>query len=58
MKFLKVIRTQTPLAELLGFSTILRTITSGTATFTMEFDSYKTMSSTEEQKAVRSVRGF
>ncbi|KAF2895288.1 hypothetical protein ILUMI_10884 [Ignelater luminosus] len=54
----KVINCETPLAELLGYSTTLRTITSGTATFTMEFLDYKIMSTIDENKAIESVRGF
>ncbi|KAK4885063.1 hypothetical protein RN001_001334 [Aquatica leii] len=54
----KVISCEAPLSELLGYSTSLRTITSGTATFTMEFYQYKIMSAIEEVKAIENVRGF
>ncbi|KAK5647699.1 hypothetical protein RI129_002591 [Pyrocoelia pectoralis] len=54
----KVITCEAPLSELLGYSTILRTITSGTASFSMEFSEYRTMSSVDEIKAIQSVRGF
>ncbi|KAF5293265.1 hypothetical protein FQR65_LT11005 [Abscondita terminalis] len=37
----KVVTCEVPLSELLGYSTTLRTITSGTASFTMEFHQYK-----------------
>ena len=47
-----------PLAELLGYSTVLRTITGGTATFTMEFAEYRIMTASEENVAIKSVRGF
>lgn len=53
-----MISCETPLAELMGYSTTLRTITSGTATFTMEFLDYKIMSTIDENKAIESVRGF
>jgi elongation factor G len=36
-----VIETQVPLAEMFGYSTILRSLTQGKAQFTMEFASYK-----------------
>lgn len=47
-----------PLAELMGYSTILRTISSGTATFTMEFNVYQVMGASDEDNAIKSVRGF
>lgn len=47
-----------PLAELLGYATLLRTITSGTGSFTMEFNEYRKMSSIDEARAVECVRGF
>ncbi|KAL3286202.1 hypothetical protein HHI36_000712 [Cryptolaemus montrouzieri] len=54
----KVVCSQTPLSELLGYSTILRTISSGTATFSMELLKYKGMPPLEEEKAIKNVRGF
>ncbi|CAG9761363.1 unnamed protein product [Ceutorhynchus assimilis] len=54
----KIVTANTPLAELLGYSTDLRTITSGTATFTTEFFEYQQMTSLEEENAIRNVRGF
>lgn len=50
--------TETPLSELVGYSTTVRTLSSGTATFTMEFCEYKKMNVEDEMKAVESVRGF
>lgn len=55
---LKVVRATAPLAELMGYSTLLRTITSGTGSFTMEFHEYRRMASNDEARAVESVRGF
>lgn len=49
-----IVRTLTPLAELVGYSTALRSMTSGTATFTMELDHYKQLSSMEQNKVVNS----
>ena len=36
-----VIDAQVPLAEMFGYSTVLRSLTQGQAQFTMEFASYK-----------------
>ncbi|EFA06892.2 ribosome-releasing factor 2, mitochondrial [Tribolium castaneum] len=55
---MKVVEVMVPLAELMGYSTVLRTITSGTATFTMEFGEYRVMTAVDEENAIRSVRGF
>ncbi|KAJ8927088.1 hypothetical protein NQ314_020483 [Rhamnusium bicolor] len=54
----KVVLADAPLSELLGYSSILRTLTSGTATFTMEFQQYEKMSPLDEITAIHNVRGF
>nr|CAI5827233.1 unnamed protein product [Callosobruchus analis] len=54
----KLVVAKAPLSELMGYSTTLRTLTSGTATFTMEFSEYQVMSQDMEIGAIRSVRGF
>ncbi|XP_044747225.1 ribosome-releasing factor 2, mitochondrial [Coccinella septempunctata] len=54
----KVVRANTPLSELQGYATIIRTLSSGTATFSMEFYKYRKMSPIDEEIAIRSVRGF
>jgi elongation factor G len=54
----KVLDVFAPLSELLGYSTDLRTITSGTASFTLEFHCYQPMSAQDEMKAIESVTGF
>ena len=36
-----VIESQIPLAEMFGYSTVLRSLTQGKAQFTMEFSTYK-----------------
>jgi elongation factor G len=45
-----VIEAQVPLAEMFGYSTVLRSLTQGKAQFTMEFSTYKQLpqSITEE----------
>lgn len=48
----------TPLSELLGYSKDLRTFTSGTASFVMEFDSFQEMGPIEQAEAVKKVTGF
>ena len=40
MPGLKVIRSEVPLAEMFGYSTVLRSATQGRATYTMEFKHY------------------
>ena len=47
-----------PLSELLGYSTALRTITSGTASFSMSVSSYRHMTAEEQNKAVEKITGF
>lgn len=54
----KVINVECPLAELVGYSTALRTITSGTAAFSMELSSYRIMSAQHQAAAIKSVTGF
>ena len=39
----KVIQAKVPLSEMFGYITILRSMTEGRASFTMEFDSYQTV---------------
>ena len=54
----KVITCTVPLSELLGYSTQLRIISSGNATFTMEFSHYQPMSALDEREAIKRVTGF
>ncbi|XP_012272138.1 ribosome-releasing factor 2, mitochondrial [Orussus abietinus] len=54
----KVIECFVPLAELLGYSTALRIITSGNATFSIEFDHYRSMDPMDEEKAIRRITGI
>jgi len=55
----KVIRGTAPLSELLGYSTILRTISSGLGTFSSHFSHHQLVNNpAEEQKIVSQLRGF
>nr|CAD7588309.1 unnamed protein product [Timema genevievae] len=54
----KVITALTPLSELLGYSRDLRTITSGTASFSMELLRYQEMNPFDEARAIKDVTGF
>lgn len=55
---IKLVDVVTPLAELRGYSTDLRTITSGTATFSMELSHYQQMSMEDQKRVIESVTGF
>lgn len=47
---MQVLHVLAPLAELVGYATDFRVITSGTGTFTMELDHYSVLSEAEEKK--------
>ncbi|KAL8564510.1 hypothetical protein ACOMHN_003268 [Nucella lapillus] len=55
---LKMVDAVTPLAELVGFSTDLRTITSGTATVSMELSHYQPMAVADQNQVIQNVTGF
>ncbi|RUS73209.1 hypothetical protein EGW08_019031 [Elysia chlorotica] len=54
----KIISVLTPLQELMGYSTDLRTFTSGTASFAMELSHYEKMTTEETQKVIDRISGF
>ena len=54
----RLIKTLAPLSELLGYSTALRIISSGSATFTLQFHNYRAMGPLEEQEAVKKITGL
>lgn len=54
----EIIESLTPLSELKGYSSNLRAITSGTCSFTMEFDSYKKLDLHEQARAIQEITGF
>ena len=54
----RLIHSLVPLSELVGYSTTLRTLTHGTATFSMEVAAYERMSKQDESRAVEKITGF
>ncbi|XP_074473789.1 ribosome-releasing factor 2, mitochondrial [Sebastes fasciatus] len=54
----KVLLATVPLAEMMGYSTILRTITSGNATFSLELDTYDAMNPQDQNTLLKRVAGL
>ena len=54
----RVIKAKVPLAEMFGYVTILRTITSGRATSTMEFSHYSPLTESMANDVIVSIRGY
>ncbi len=48
-----VIESQVPLAEMFGYSTVLRSLTQGKAQFTMEFSAYKQVPKSIEEELIK-----
>lgn len=55
---LKVVLAESPLSELRGYSKRIRILTSGTATFSMEFSQYKLMTSYDQTLAMKEITGI
>ncbi|KPK22213.1 MAG: elongation factor G, partial [Dehalococcoidia bacterium SM23_28_1] len=55
---MRLIRALVPLAETFGYSTGLRSLTQGRATYTMEFDHYKEVPSSVAETLLGRVRGY
>uniref|UniRef100_A0A8C5P5P5 Ribosome-releasing factor 2, mitochondrial n=1 Tax=Jaculus jaculus TaxID=51337 RepID=A0A8C5P5P5_JACJA len=53
----KVVIGFVPLAEMMGYSTVLRTLTSGSATFALELSAYQAMSPQEQNMLLSQRRG-
>jgi len=53
----QVIKAQVPLSEMFGYVTQLRTITSGRATSTMEFDHYAEAPRNVQDEVIAKVKG-
>ena len=54
----RVIKAKVPLAEMFGYVTVLRTITSGRATSTMEFSHYNPLSDNMAKDVIISIKGY
>lgn len=53
----KVLLATVPLAEMMGYSTVLRTVTSGNATFSLELDAYEAMNPHDQSALVKRISG-
>ncbi|CAH1793056.1 unnamed protein product [Owenia fusiformis] len=53
----RVVLCKAPLSNLLGYSTDLRTITSGTATFSLELANYEQLDAHEQQNVIEKMSG-
>ncbi len=54
-EWMAVVEAQVPLAEMFGFSTVLRSSTEGKAQFTMEFGSYKRLPKPIEEELMKKI---
>lgn len=54
----KVLLAAVPLAEMMGYSTVLRTLTSGNATFSLELDTYEAMNPQEQNTLLKRLSGL
>nr|XP_009922377.1 PREDICTED: ribosome-releasing factor 2, mitochondrial isoform X2 [Haliaeetus albicilla] len=54
----RVVVAAVPLAETMGYSTVLRTLTSGSATFTLELASYQALNSQEQSALLQRRMGL
>lgn len=55
---LQVINATTPISELMEYSTALRKISSGMATFSLELSHYESLSSVQQNKVIQEATGF
>ena len=53
----RIVKAMVPLAEMFGYVTALRTITSGRATSSMEYDHHAALSSTLAKAVLEEVKG-
>jgi elongation factor G len=53
----RVLKAKVPLAEMFGYVTVLRTITSGRATSTMEFSHYHPLSDNMAKEVIANIKG-
>jgi elongation factor G len=54
----QVVKALVPLSEMFGYVTSLRTLTSGRATSSMEFDSYQKTPESIKEEVINKVRGI
>ncbi|KAF7217573.1 mitochondrial-like [Nothobranchius furzeri] len=54
----KVLLATVPLAEMMGYSTALRTVTSGCATFSLELDAYEAMNPQDQNMLLKKMGGL
>ncbi|KAG7215338.1 hypothetical protein INR49_022575 [Caranx melampygus] len=54
----KVLLATVPLAETMGYSTVLRTLTSGNATFSLELDNYEAMNPQDQNMLLQRMSGL
>ena len=54
----RVIKVKVPLAEMFGYVTVLRTITSGRATSTMEFSHYSPLTDSMAKDVITKIKGY
>ncbi|NWJ08264.1 RRF2M factor, partial [Crypturellus undulatus] len=54
----RVVVAAIPLAETMGYSTVLRSLTSGSATFTLELASYQALNNHEQRALLQRTRGL
>ncbi len=54
----RTIHALTPLSELVGYTTYLRTMTSGMATINMDLAEYRAMSQDEQESTIKKMTTF
>ena len=54
----QVVRAKAPLSCMVGYASVLRSLTKGQASFTMELDEYSGLSAVESEKLVESHGGL
>lgn len=53
----QIIRSKVPLAEMFGYATVLRSMTQGRATYTMQFDRYEEVPTSIAHEIISKIRG-
>ncbi len=55
---IKEVTAISPLSEMFGYTTSLRSLTQGRGTYSMEFDSFKRLPGSREEKILKRIRGY